>query len=246
MTSTEQKLGFVIIRHVNSSTTDEYWKESYRCIRKFYNNPILIVDDNSNPQFLKEDIEVVDCQTVKGEFPGAGEILGYYYFHKLHTFDKAVVINDRVFFNKKIDFSRTGEIQFLWSFLHDFDQDKENISLISHLDNCGELVRTYMDKSQWHGCFEIMSVITWDLLNHINERYNFFRTVLKKINTHSERTLLERVYAVVCYTICADLSLRNSALFGNIHDYCRWGFTFDEYKQGKSSDLPLIKVWTYC
>ena len=40
--------GFIILRHVNEKEHDNYWKTCYRTIRKFYNNPILIIDDNSN------------------------------------------------------------------------------------------------------------------------------------------------------------------------------------------------------
>ena len=55
--------GFVIIRHVDSEITNKYWKKSYECIRKFYSDPIMIVDDNSNPdfpyQYVKSDYFVV-------------------------------------------------------------------------------------------------------------------------------------------------------------------------------------------
>ena len=47
--ATTTEIGFIILRHVNSSKTNEYWKECYRCIRYFYpSNKILIIDDNSD------------------------------------------------------------------------------------------------------------------------------------------------------------------------------------------------------
>ena len=54
-------LGFIIIRHVNNKITDYYWKECYTCIRKFYDNPILIIDDSSNKEFLNENIFLKNC-----------------------------------------------------------------------------------------------------------------------------------------------------------------------------------------
>ena len=33
-----EKIGFIILRHVNNNLTNEYWKEAYKCIRKFYKN----------------------------------------------------------------------------------------------------------------------------------------------------------------------------------------------------------------
>ena len=41
--------GFIIIRHINSSLTNEYWKECYTCIRKFYpNNKIWRIIEYKN------------------------------------------------------------------------------------------------------------------------------------------------------------------------------------------------------
>ena len=33
--------GFIIIRHVNNELSDRYWKECYKCIRRFYDNSII-------------------------------------------------------------------------------------------------------------------------------------------------------------------------------------------------------------
>ena len=38
----ENNFGFILLRHVNSEKTNLYWQESYRCIRKFYSNKIII------------------------------------------------------------------------------------------------------------------------------------------------------------------------------------------------------------
>ena len=48
-----EQLGFIITRHINSETTSKYWIECYQRIRAFYREPIIIIDDNSNPEFLK-------------------------------------------------------------------------------------------------------------------------------------------------------------------------------------------------
>ena len=41
-----EPIGFIIIRNVISTKTNEYWKECYRCIKKFYpRNRILIIDE---------------------------------------------------------------------------------------------------------------------------------------------------------------------------------------------------------
>lgn len=239
-------LGFVIVRHVNNAETNEYWKESYRCIRRFYpQNPILIVDDNSNPAFLKENIELINVQRAQSEFKGSGEILGYYYFHKLHFADKAVIIHDSVFLNSYVDFESFGDVKSLWSFsTHVYDDDHVTLNIISHMNGCGEVVRTYLDKHRWAGCFGIMSVISWEFLDKINSKYNFFRCILPNVWSRYQRSCMERVFACVCRTESKTFH-DPSHIFGDIGDTkWRWGRTFSDYKRGDGSNLPIIKVWT--
>ncbi len=70
-----EKIGFIILRHVNSSITNEYWKECYRCIKKFYpKNRILIIDDNSDISFLTNE-PLDNSMIIKSEFPKRGEFL---------------------------------------------------------------------------------------------------------------------------------------------------------------------------
>jgi hypothetical protein len=40
------KIGFIILRHVNNETTNYYWQDCYNHIRKYYpENIIMIIDD---------------------------------------------------------------------------------------------------------------------------------------------------------------------------------------------------------
>ena len=235
--------GFVVVRHVNSKKTDEYWKDSYRCIRKFYDNKILIVDDNSNPDFLTDDLVMKNCEIVKSEYPARGEILGYYYFHKLRPFDKAVVLHDGVFFNRKIDFGNTGNVKFLWSFEHYWDDDIPTLDIISRFKDCGEVVRKYIRKGDWIGCFGVMAVITWDFLDKLDTRHDLFNVILDNVRTRRERQFIERVFPSVCYANDSTLN-GQSHILGNIHSDYKWGITYEQYKSGACSEYPLIKVWT--
>ena len=111
-------LGFVIVRHVNSAKTNQYWQESYKAIRRFYpaeQHPILIVDDDSNQSLLTE-LPLENCTVVASQFPRRGELLGYYYFHQTHFADQAVIIHDSVFFQSHHDFSIYQDVKALWSF----------------------------------------------------------------------------------------------------------------------------------
>jgi hypothetical protein len=98
-------IGFIILRHVNNNLSNQYWIYNYNCIRKYYpNNEIIIIDDNSNYQFIKE-INLYKTTIIKSEYPGRGELLPYIYYLKYKLFDTAVIIHDSVFINKYIDFN---------------------------------------------------------------------------------------------------------------------------------------------
>ena len=66
--------GFIIVRHVNSEKTNNYWIESYKSIRKYYNNKIIIVDDNSNYEYVKinDDIKIYNCEIVQSKYNSRG------------------------------------------------------------------------------------------------------------------------------------------------------------------------------
>ena len=75
-------IGFIILRHVNSVETNEYWMYSYDCIRRFYkDNLIVIIDDASDDTFLTHK-EMHNTFVLKSEFPKRGELLPYYYYAK--------------------------------------------------------------------------------------------------------------------------------------------------------------------
>ena len=75
-----EPIGFIILRNVICTKTNEYWKECYRCIKKFYpRNRILIIDDNSNYSYVSND-QLENTMLIKSEFPKRGEFLPYYYY----------------------------------------------------------------------------------------------------------------------------------------------------------------------
>ena len=99
--------GFIITRHVNSEKTNMYWNRCVKCIKTFYPyKKIIIIDDNSNEQFLKADVDYINVTTIQSEFKGRGELLAYYYYIKNKFFENAVIVHDSVFFHKRVNFER--------------------------------------------------------------------------------------------------------------------------------------------
>ena len=50
--------GFIVLRHVNNKESSKYWKICYGRIRKYYPEvQIILIDDNSNYDFIKKEEE---------------------------------------------------------------------------------------------------------------------------------------------------------------------------------------------
>lgn len=239
-------IGFIIIRYVNSERTNRLWQECYLCIRKLYDNPIVIIDDNSNTQYLTT-IDMINCQIIQSEFPKRGELLPYYYFLKFAWFDKAVILHDSVFIQKPIKFDKDNK--FLWHFTsHTWDSPDE-INIIKEFNDNQLIMDLYLNKNEWYGCFGVMSFITYDMLHSINLKYNFF-TTLGIIKTRLQRMMLERVFAATLWRE-AGLTKDNCSYFGSIQTYCEWnfdeGYTIDKYLKDKLKDkikYPIVKLWS--
>ena len=97
-----QDIVFIILRCTTNIRNNDYWINSYNCIKKFHpENDIYIIDDHSS--YTDKNSFDEKYNIIKSDFlPGRGEILAYYYFHKLKLAKKAVIIHDSVFINTKI------------------------------------------------------------------------------------------------------------------------------------------------
>jgi hypothetical protein len=230
-----EKIGFIILRHVNNESTNRYWNYSYNCIRKYYpENLILIIDDNSDYKYIKEKQPLYKTLNINSEYHGRGELLPYYYYLQHKLFDIAVIIHDSVFINKYIDFN-VNKYKILWFFEHDWDQIEDEKNMIN-LFNDEELRIFYENKHLWKGCFGCMSIIRHDYLMFINNKYDISK-LIDVVNTRYNRCSFERVIACLLQK-----NEKTETLLGSIHTYCKWGITFEE--KDNYTDLPLIKVWT--
>jgi len=252
--------GFIITRHVNSETTNKYWNNAIQCIRRFYpDRKIVIIDDNSNQSLLKAFSDYKNVEYVQSEFHGRGELLAYYYYLKNKWFDNAVIMHDSVFFHRRINFeSIVGQHKVipLWY----FNPDKENLDnmlrIINSLNNKTQiknlLINSSMvinnvggNKNKWYGCFGVQSFINHSFLQNLEYKYNISNLVTS-VSCRRDRCALERIFGVLFFSECSSLKSTMS-LLGNIQQYCRWGYTYDEYEQDcRTSRIPrsIIKVWT--
>jgi hypothetical protein len=232
-------------------------------IRKFYSPEkykIVVIDDNSNKEFIKADKEYLNVQYIQSEFPKRGELLPFYYFYKYHFFDNAVIIHDSVFFQKKINFNKIKlPILPLWHFEHEKKENFMNsIRLIKNMnmnhiiseklyDNDKYTVLSF-NNLNWMGCFGCQCYISHSFLSSLQNKYNLF-SLLQTIKNREDRCCLERIIGVIFCLECSELTkIKTYSLFGPISQYMKWGYSFDEYYNDKQNKklpkLPLIKVWT--
>ena len=228
------ELGFIILRHVTSETTNKYWVLCMNRIRQYYpENKILIIDDNSNYDFITDE-KLYKTTVITSEHPKRGELLPYYYFLHNKLFDVAVILHDSVFINKYIDFS-VDKCRIIWDFEHHWDQIEDETRIIN-VFNDAELTNFYKSKHLWKGCFGSMSIITHDYLTSINNKYDISKLLDCILNRHN-RSSFERVIGCLLQKDC-----KTDALLGNIHGYCNVGLTFKD--KDNCNHLPLTKVWT--
>jgi len=246
-------LGFILSRYVMSKKTNNYWKECINQIRKFYPlNEIIIIDDNSNYEMIDTDnVDLTNCRVIQSEFPQRGELLPYYYFYRLKPFGRAVILSDSTFIRSKIvDENMTDDIRFLWCF-DSYLKYKVHLEMnvLKHLNYSGELIELYKNEHMWRGCFSVLSVIKYDFIVRLVEKYNIF-ILLDHIKCRDDRMFLERAFAVLCYN--EDKSLINKpSLFGNIIDK-HWRmvdeYSYDEYINDKENNrlekYKIVRVWS--
>jgi hypothetical protein len=248
--------GFIITRHVNSENTNRYWNHSVKLLRTFYpNNKIVIIDDNSNKEFLKAEFNYKNLMVIESEFKGRGELLPYYYYIKHKFFDNAVIIHDSVFFHKKLNFEKLNNFNVLPLWF--FNPDKENIDntfrITNNLRNKFALDTQLnlttsimaMNHTKWYGCFGVQSYINHNFLLRLESKYKL-TNLISCVTCRADRCCLERIFGCIFFTENPKIS-KKKALLGNIHFYQTWGISFDEYieKIKKGNKVKVItKVWT--
>lgn len=248
--------GFIITRHVNSVETNKYWNHCIKCIRRFYPfKKIIVIDDNSDPNFLKAEFDYRNVKVIQTEFKGRGELLPYYYYLKHKFFDNAVIIHDSVFFHKRLHFEKLigTNVLPLWFFY----PDKENVINTLRITNSlkhSEIIKSKilrddtaieMPHSKWYGCFGAQSFINFNFLNGLESKYNI-TNMITAVSCRTDRCSLERILGCIFFTENPKILIKKS-IFGDIMKYHKWGYSFNNYENDlKKGKVPraVLKIWT--
>lgn len=252
--------GFIITRHVNSPETNHYWNNCIKLIRKFYPmKKIVIIDDNSNQQFIKEDKHYDNVTIIQSEYPGRGELLPFIYFLKYKWFKNAVIIHDSVFIHRRVAFEKLNvPVMPLWH--HPYD--KENLlnftRILSQLYNSSSLKQklAFNDntiilgrkgKDNFDLCFGAQCFINLQFLENIERKYKLTNLV-NAIHNRLDRCSFERVIGLLFDTEYPDIK-KYKSLFGPIINYPNsflYNYTHyqNDIKYSKKVVYPFVKVWT--
>ena len=248
--------GFIITRHVNSEQTNKYWNQCIKLIRTFYSlNPIVLIDDNSNPSFIKADYEYLNIIYIQSEYPGRGELLPYIYYLKYKWFHSAVIIHDSVFIHSKIRFELFNTpILPLWHHKYDKENVYNILRIASSLNNNSIIMKKLnntnnilgFNNDDFNFCFGCQSFITLSFLEMLENKYKI-TNLINVIRNRNDRCALERVMGVL---FCQEYPklIKINSLFGDILKkyHCRI-YNYNEYigdlKQNKLR-YPFIKIWT--
>ena len=248
--------GFIITRHVTTNLTNNYWNHCVKLLSTFYpERKIIIIDDNSNYEYVKAEFDYKNVEIIQSEFNGRGELLPYYYFLKYKFFNNAVIIHDSVFFHKRIHFEKlNGEnVLPLWFFYPDKEDINNRKRIMRYLKNY-QIVDNKLSNDpdvlgmphlKWFGCFGVQSYINLHFLERIEQKYRL-TNLISAVKCRRDRCCLERIFGCIFFTECQNI-LKQKSLLGDIMKYHKWGYTYHEYieefKKGNIK-MPIVKVWT--
>jgi hypothetical protein len=240
---------FIILRSIRTISDNDLWISSYNSIRKYYNNKIIIIDDNSNINTV--DGKLINTEIIKSEFNGAGEILPYYYFLKYKWADKMIFLHDSMFLNRPFTPSELeGKIKFHWYFesngKNDYTKISNFISLLENKDDIDNFVKT----SNWYGVFGATSICNLDLLESLENEYKIFSNTIFLIRSRRDREAFERLFGILIF-YKGIVSKQNCSNYGDILNYpdafkpeLNINFETSIYNLKQHNyDTAIIKIW---
>lgn len=248
--------GFIVTRHVNSQKTNEYWNQCVKMLRLQYPfREIVIIDDNSDPQYVHAHADYSNVTIYASDFPKRGELLPYLYYLKYKWWRKAIIIHDSVFFHQRIPFERIkAPVVSLWHHPYDRENYPNLVRIAKHLNKSNALVSrlsvalmaTQRRKQFFNISFGCQSVIQLSFLEGLQRKYNLMN-LARAIHCRVDRCGLERIMGLLFAMECPSYAVSPS-LFGDIRrHHLSFSYHYDAYMHDvvkRSLTQPVVKVWT--
>jgi hypothetical protein len=206
-----QSYVFVILRNLQTARDNDLWITSYNSIRKWYKNKIIIIDDNS--QINTVNGKLVNTDIIYSEWNGAGEVLPYYYFLQNKWADRMIFMHDSMFLHRRFtEDELDNDVAFHWHFVDDKSADS-----VRKISNYLSLLPK-IDIVNWKGCFGAATMISYDIVMELEEKYKLFSVMAMNVRTRKDRQAFERVFGIVLYHD-GKVDDSNCSNFGDIKKY---------------------------
>lgn len=252
-TETGDSIVFVILRHLRNQRDNELWIQSYNSIRKWYTNPIKIIDDHSSVNTVNG--RLVNAEVIYSEFNGAGEILPYYYFVQHKWASRMIFLHDSMFLHRPFqprDIQLERGARFHWYFDgNGYDNDIKVQTYVSVLKGA-EGLAAYLSvpHHEWRGCFGGATMMDLTVAEQLEEKYGLFRKLVIMIRTRPDREAFERFLGKVLF-FEGIVDAASCALIGDILLYPNAFEGVPDLSAEKASqrvaqrgyDTPIVKIW---
>ena len=218
---------FVLIRHVTKkmSNSNEVWQECYKSIRKFYNNKILIIDNNSDYDIIKYDILLENCEIIKNPNYET-RLFSPFLFLLNHEFNRAIILHDGCIFQKHVDFLKFKNSKFIWHFN---TKTYDNLFLIknqiNNLTNNSQLF-SLLKYNKFIGCMGCCIAIEKSFLNVMEKMYKI-SNLKNIINNQEEAIAFERTISILCFSLYPNI-INDLSFEGEISSMV-WGYTYKDF-----------------
>jgi hypothetical protein len=218
---------FIILRKVTKAmeNCDAVWQECYKSIRKFYNNKIIIIDNNSDNDIVTTNIILENCEIVSNKHYET-RLFAPFYFLINFDFDRAIILHDGCIFQKFVDFSKFKNVKFIWHFdTKKYDEEIIISNQLKLLTNNDELFDTYR-KSKFTGCMGCCLAIEKSFLNQIENKYKLSNLV-NIINSQQSAIAFERTISIICFSLYPNL-INDLSFEGEIKSMV-WGYIYKHF-----------------
>ena len=226
-------LAFYVPCHRTESSRD-YIAECVGRIRELYPKAGLYVIDDASPMELPS----LDADVIKSEFPGAGELLPYYYAHQRREARRIVAMHDSCFLHARLPTEAwQGGFRPLWTAGHNWDAKTDYTKMLGKLRSPGRLTELAVRSDDWDVCFGVMGLTNLTFLDKVEREHGVLSILPQVVSTRTERMACERVFGLL-----ASAYGSRKGYMGDIHEY-GWGQTAHQYFT-RTSARPLEKIWT--
>jgi hypothetical protein len=256
--------GFIFTRHVRDEVTNHYWNTNITQLRKHYANAkIIIIDDNSNYNFVKSFDEYPNVEIIQSEYNGRGELLPFIYFLRHKWFDNAVIIHDSLFIHKRIHFEKIKlPVLPLWHHNYDAENLDNLVRISNHLQNNTKikniltnnvskvLINSFnfrKNEDKYTLCFGVQCFIKYDFLYMLEQKYKI-SNLIYAIHNRTDRCGLERIMGILFCEECKEIRQKPNSLFGDILTYpkafqYKYNHYINDYKHNRINKV-VVKVWS--